>query len=99
MINISLLILDVCKKLNIDYKSEYTENIEQYERDIQSLTNIYYRLKQSINELSEIETRYEDLNGLSNLLKDDIKSLDTIDHHLLFEVQKITKKKSSKKPA
>ena len=79
--SISLMINSVCRDLGIDYKSTNPEVVTLYD-DAQKLGKLYFIFKEAMGFLAEIEDRY-DIDGLSNLLEDDIKSLYAIDHHLV----------------
>ena len=77
--NISILITEICHKLDITYHSKKEKVIEIF-KDALKLAQIYLDLKIIIGALQEIEEKYCMDEGLASLLEDDINKLSTIDH-------------------
>ena len=78
---ISYIIDTICSKYNIFYKSK-NANYNEIKKDALKLVDIYLQLKQIIAELIILEEKYK-IDGLKQLLEDDIKKLDSIDHDLI----------------
>jgi len=86
--NISKTITEVCRKLDINYKSPF---LDQYKEDLKTLADTYLQLKQIIERLYEIEKRYSQVNHLRQVLEEDIKLLLKIDHDIIKEAQELKK--------
>jgi len=97
MYKIVAIIKEVCEKLGIPYKSPRHHTVDQFNEDVHKLADIYLQLKQIISELAEIESRYEKLNGLKEMFEKDINNLIQIDHDIIYEANKIAKKKKGVK--
>ena len=78
---ICYIIESICKKLGINYISKHV-NYSNFKKDAIKLAEIYLKLKEIIADLVEIEEKYN-INGLKQLLEDDIHKLDNIDHDLI----------------
>ena len=87
--DISVIITTICKELGIDYQSCNQEYITFY-NDAKRLGEIYLELNALSDELNEILLRHE-INGLTQLLKDDLETLHKIDHDLIRFANKIKK--------
>lgn len=86
---ISHNIVEVCHKLGIDYKSN-NPNYSSLYTDALRMRDIYRKLKIIAGDLEEICEKHT-INGLSNLLKDDIELLEKIEHDLVKLAYKIHK--------
>ncbi len=92
MNKISCIINEVCRKLGINYSSKFLE--DDYNNSVERLAKIYLQLKEIIGELSEIEEKNRDINGLSEIFENAIKKLESIDHEIIKEAIVIGKKKN-----
>jgi len=79
--NISDAIVQTCKKYGIDYKSSNPNYIE-FCNDAKRLGELYLQLKIIAGELKIIGDRHN-IAGLANMLKDDIKALETVEHDII----------------
>ncbi|MFH0806088.1 MAG: hypothetical protein V1901_04385 [Patescibacteria group bacterium] len=84
--NISLRILTICRKLGIDYNSPSIN--ANFINDAGRLGDIYIDLKSIAAEILEISERHN-LEGLGQLLLDDIEILEKIDHDILKVARKL----------
>jgi hypothetical protein len=87
--NISITIMSVCKKYNIPYESVNFKH-KDFCNDAIRLGEIYKELQLILGDLLEIEERHN-VNGLGELLKDDILQLETIEHDIIKIANKIRK--------
>lgn len=78
--NISLRILAACKKFGIKYNSNIIN--DKFISDAEKLGKIYLDLKIIAGDILEISERHN-LEGLGELLQDDILALEKIDHDIL----------------
>lgn len=86
-INISLLISEVCHKQGIVYHSINEKAIDTF-KDAKTLAQLYLDLKIIIGGLQEIAEKHS-IDGLSNLLLDDIEKLESIDHDIVRMARRI----------
>lgn len=86
---ISNHIEEACKKFGIKYSS-INPNYTKFYSDALRLRSIYRKLKVYAGELENICERHE-INGLSKLLHDDIKTIEKIEHDLIKIATKINK--------
>ena len=93
MYRVTTIIQSTCKKLGIKYTSPNHAKILDYQKDINKLAKHYLTIKKIIEDLKEFEGKYSGLNGLTKLLKIDIKALEKIDHDLIIESRKIVRAK------
>lgn len=87
---ISLTITEVCKKLKIPFTSKNKEYIEAT-KTARELACIYRDLRGIAGRLETIERQHR-IDGLAELLKDDIKMLESIDNHIFKISKKMVKK-------
>lgn len=92
MERISILINEVCHNLGIDYKSKYLDEARK-NNVINKISNVYMTLSEVIADLSEIEDAYQNNKELVELFEKIIRELETIDHDLIIEAVKLSKKK------
>ena len=85
--SISLMITQICHDLNINYSSVNPEIVQLY-KDAIALRDIYLQLIQIEAKLVTIEERHE-VNGLGELLRDDIVKLENISHHVIKLAHKL----------
>lgn len=97
IIKISTVISNVCKKLNIDYISKYTNIIEQYQKDADQLADLYVHLKEVLGDIEDIASRYKMDIELKKMFKNTLETLDKIDHDLIYEARKIISRKQNNK--
>ena len=91
--NISKAISEACHRLGINYTSPY---LDQYKEDLKTLADIYLQLKQIIDQLYEIEERYNRVNHVREVLEKDINLLMKIDHDIIAEAQKLKEVRKEK---
>lgn len=87
---ISLTIAEICQKLEIPYQS-CNKGYLQFTRDVERLGQIFRDLKIIAGDLQAIAERH-DINGLKDLLTDDAKAIEKIDHEIIQIAQKIKDK-------
>ena len=92
MYQVTKIITQVCKKLEINYKSPNYKEYKEYRKDIETLSDIYLRLKIIIGELYELKEKYPELETELNI---DIFDLDKADHHIIKEVREIIKRRKN----
>jgi len=109
MYKISEIIQEKCKKYDIKYFSPYYQEKTQWKTDIQELADMYCKLKEKgseiltiIEQLKEMIERYKDFPDIhKELFKDIVKlvktveNIDKIDHHLIYEANKILRRKQN----
>ena len=78
---ISNSIVEVCKKLGIDYKS-VNPNYINFSNDAQLLAQLYKDLQQIAGKLVEISDRH-DIPELKEMIKFDIDQIESVDHDLI----------------
>jgi hypothetical protein len=84
---ISLVIDQICKKLNIPYNS-CNKDYHQFCEDAQKLGTIYLNLKVMAGELQEICERHK-IEGIKNLLHNCITEIENVEHDLVNVAMKI----------
>lgn len=92
MYRIVKVIEEICKKLNISYQSPRHKLLDQFNEDVRTLVDIYTQLKQIGATLTDIENRYQNLNGLKDIFERIINELDKIDHDIIREAYKLRNK-------
>ncbi len=88
-IKIASIIEEICKEKKIKYRSPLHSKLKHYKKDKEKLVKIYWQLKQIIAELTDIERRYSNLNGIRALLEKDITYLENILEDIIYEIPKI----------
>lgn len=94
---ISALIENICKDLEIDYTSPYHGKLLERQKNAMRLAQAYLQLKEIIELLSEMKTKYPEINGLKDIFKKDIVILEKIDHDIFMEAHKIVRKNGNKR--
>jgi hypothetical protein len=86
-LNISLLISEVCHKLDVNYQSPNNKALDTF-KDAKDLAQLYLDLKIIIGKLQYIAEKHN-IPELSNLLADDIEKLSIIDHDIVRMARRI----------
>jgi len=85
--NISQMIVNICKKLEIPYTSSNLD-FHNFIDDAVELVEMYSQLKVIMGKLVEIEERHQ-IDGLSKLINIDLEKLNEIDHDLIKFAKRI----------
>jgi hypothetical protein len=88
-LNISYIIQQVCKHLNIEYTSKNKTYLSIHE-DVRKMSKIYLELKQIIGILVEIEDR-QDLGRLREKMEGIIQELNEADHLVIRLAKELIK--------
>jgi hypothetical protein len=91
--NISHAIVDTCKKYGISYQSK-NPHYHKFVNDAMILVKLYVNLKEIMAQLLEIEERHS-IKGLSELIKNDIEKLETVDHDLIRFAKRIKQEETA----
>ena len=86
---ISHNIIEICKKLGIDYKS-CNSNFVNFTTDAQLLGQLYKDLLKVMGKLQEIADRHN-IAELKEIIKIDIEQLEAVDHDLVRLSTKLRK--------
>lgn len=95
--NISLIISDICRTLDIPYTSVNKEVVQLY-NDAKRLGEIWLELESFADELDCICKRHN-IEGIEKLLNDDIEAIGKIEHDLrniAFKIKNEDKLKKEK---
>ncbi len=90
MYKITAVVEKACKDLGIPYVSPYHEELLEYQKDVNRLSEAVFRLKEIAGLLAELECKY-DINDLQKVFRFDEEMLHQVEHHIVIEAQKILK--------